>query len=236
MNLLNGLVTFAVRRWQFTVLLFLMFAALGVSSWFAIPRAEDPEFPVPIYTVISVFPGASPEDMEQLITEPIEKRLNALEDVKELTSTSSNGLSVVKIEFHSDVDADNKYDQVLREVNGLRSALPGALQRLEVKRSENSDLAVLQLALVAPAMPYAQLDDIAKRFEDHLARVSGVKHAKRWAAPPREMQVTLDLGRMAMLSLTPAHVLNALGSDNLQIPGGSVDVGTRRYNLSLIHI
>jgi multidrug efflux pump subunit AcrB len=232
MNLLNGLVSFAVRRWQFTVLLFLMFGALGVSNWMSIPRAEDPEFPVPIFTSVAVYPGASPEDMEQLVTEPIEKKLNALEDVKTLTSTSSDGLSVVQVEFSSDVDVDSKYDQVLREINGLRPDLPTALQRLEVLRSENSDLTVVQLALVAPTLPYAQLDDVAKRFEDALARVDGVKKTKRWAAPPRELQVTLDLGRMAARGLAPAQVLSALGSDNLQIPGGSVDVGTRRYNIA----
>ncbi len=232
MNALNGLVGFAVKRWQFTVLLFLMFAALGVSSWMAIPRAEDPDFPVPIFTTVAVYPGASPEDMEQLVTEPIEKKLNALEDVKKLTSTSSDGLSVILVEFKPEVDTDRKYDQVLREINALRADLPASLQRLEVKRNENSDLAVFQLALVAPTMPYAKLDDMATRFEDALARVNGVKNAKRWAAPPREMQVTLDLGRMATLGLTPNNVLNTLGSDNLQLPGGSVDVGTRRYNIA----
>ncbi|MBL0173262.1 MAG: efflux RND transporter permease subunit [Gemmatimonadaceae bacterium] len=232
MNMLNGLVTFAVKRWQFTVLLFLMFTALGVSNWMSIPRAEDPAFPVPIFTAVAVYPGASPEDMEQLVTEPLEKRLNALTDVKEIKSTSADGLSIVNVEFESDVDADRKYDQVLREVNSVRPDLPASLQRLDVIRNENSDLAVLQLALVAPAMPFAQLDDLAKRFEDGLARIDGVKTVKRVAVPPREMQVTLDLGRMATLGPTTAQILNALGSDNLQIPGGSVDVGTRRYNIA----
>ncbi len=232
MNILGALAEFAVKRWQFTVLVFLMSIALGVASWMSIPRAEDPDFPVPIFTAIAVYPGASPEDMEQLVTEPIEKKLNALDDVLKLTSTSSDGLSVIKIQFKPEVDADRKYDQVMREINALRGDLPVGMQRLEVKRSQNSDLAVFQVALVSPATPFAQLDDIAKRFEDGLARVSGVKAAKRWAAPPREMQVTLDLGRMALLGLTPGQVLQSLGSDNTQIPGGSVDVGTRRYNVA----
>jgi multidrug efflux pump subunit AcrB len=101
-----------------------------------------------------------------------------------------------------------------------------------VQRNENSDLTVFQVALVAPQAPYAQVDDLAKRVADALERVPGVKKAERWAAPPREMQVTLDLGRMARLGLTPGQVLNALGSDNAQIPGGSVDAGTRRYNIA----
>lgn len=232
MNPLSKLAEFSVKRWQFTVLLFLMFAALGVSSWIAIPRAEDPDFPVPIFTTVAVYPGASPEDMEQLVTDPIEKQIKTLTNIRKLESTSSDGVSVVNVEFDSDVDAERKYDQVLREVNALRPSLPAALTRLDVQRNENSDITVFQVALVAPTAPYAQVDDIAKRVEDALERVPGVKRARRAGAPPREMQVTLDLGRLARLGITPAQVLNALGSDNTQIPGGSVDVGTRRYNVA----
>ena len=234
MNFLSSLTEFSVKRWQFTVLVFLMFAVLGVVSWMNIARAEDPDFPVPIYTTVAVYPGASPEDMEQLVTEPIEKQLKTLEDVKRIESTSSDGVSVVRVEFDPDADAERKYDQVIREVNALRATLPSALQRLDVERNENSDLAVFQLALVAPSAPYARVDDLAKRLEDALERVPGVKQAERWAAPPREMQVTLDLGRLARLSITPGQVMNALGSDNTQIPGGSVDVGTRRYNVATL--
>ncbi len=94
MNISGAVAEFAVKRWQFTVLLFLMFTALGVSSWMNIPRAEDPDFPIPIFTIVAVYPGASPQDMEQLVTEPIEKKLNEVDDAKKLTSTSSDGLSV----------------------------------------------------------------------------------------------------------------------------------------------
>ncbi len=232
MNLLGKIAEFSVKRWQFTVLAFLMFAAMGVSSWLAIPRAEDPDFPIPTFVAIAVYPGASAEDMEELVTEPIEKQLYALADVRKIRSTSSDGLSVTEVEFEIHVDADRKYDQVVREVNALRPTLPAALQRLEVQRNENSDLTVFQIALLAPSAPYSTVDDVAKRMEDALERVPGVKKVARWAAPPREMQVTLHIGRLARLGLTPAQLLNALESENTQIPGGSVDVGTRRYNIA----
>ncbi len=231
MSFLSRLTAFAVKRWQFTVLVFLMFGALGVSSWYSIPRSEDPQFPVPIFTTVAVYPGASPEDMELLVTEPIEKAINALTEIKKLESTSSDGLSVIKVEFESNVDAERKYDQVVREINNLRPSLPAQLQRLETRKNEGSDITVFQLALVAPTVPYATIDDAAHRIEDAIEKVPGVKKAKRWAAPERQMQVTLDLGRMARLGITSGQVLNALGSDNTQIPGGSVDVGTRRYNI-----
>lgn len=232
MNLFSRLAEFSVKRWQFTILIFLMFAALGVTSWMSIPRAEDPDFPVPIFTAVAVYPGASPEDMEQLVTEPIERKLKGLTELKKLESTSSDGLAVVRVEFEPDVDVERKYDQVVREVNAIRSDLPQALRRLEVRRNENSDLTVFQVALMAPDAPYAQVDDAAKRVTDALEQVPGVKKAERWAAPPREMQVTLDLGRLSRMGITPSQVLQALGSDNTQIPGGSVDVGGRRFNLA----
>jgi multidrug efflux pump subunit AcrB len=232
MNLLSRLAEFSVRRWQFTVLIFFMFAALGVTSWMAIPRAEDPDIPVSIFTVLAVYPGATPEDMEQLVTDPVEKRIKALTEIKKIESTSSDGLSMVRVEFNADVDTERKFDQVVREVNALRPTLPQAIQRLEVRRNENSDLTVFQIALVVPTLPYPQVDDVAKRIADAVEKVPGVKKSERWAAPPREMQVTLDLGRLARLNITPSQVLNALGSDNTQIPGGSVDVGARRYNIA----
>lgn len=229
---MSGIVDFAVRRWQFTVLFFLMLAALGVSSWFAIPRAEDPTFPVPIYTVVAVYPGADAEDMEQLVTEPIEERLAALENVKELYSRSSDGLAAITVEFHESVDADRKHDEVLREVNALRGSLPQALQRLDVTRNESNTVAIMQIALVSETTPYHELDAIAERIEERIERVDGVRDATRWGAPERQVEITLDLGRMSTLGIAPGQVMSALGSDNASIPGGSVDVGARRFNLA----
>ncbi len=227
-----NIVAFAVRRWQFTVLLFLMLSALGYMSWQSIPRAEDPAFPVPIYTVIAVYPGADAEDMEQQVTEPIEKKLASLEKVKELYSRSSDGLAVITVEFDPNEDADRKNDEVLREVNALRSALPASLARLDVQRNENNTVAILQVALVSESTPYHELDVLAERLEERIERVAGVRQADRVGAPRREVQVTLDLPRMATLGIAPSQVLNALGSDNASIPSGSVDVGTRRFNLA----
>ena len=226
------IVDFAVRRWQFTVLLFLMLIALGGLSWLSIPRAEDPSFPVPIYTTIAVYPGADAEDMEQLVVEPIEERLATLENVKELYSRASDGLAVITVEFEPSEDADRKNDEVLREVNALRSSLPAGLQRLDVQRNENNTVAILQLALVSETVPYVELDRIAERLEEQLERETGVRQADRWGAPRRELQVTLDLGKLAALGIAPTQVLGALQSDNTTIPGGSLDVGSRRFNLS----
>jgi multidrug efflux pump subunit AcrB len=225
------LVAFSVKRWQFTILVFLMLAALGVASWFRIPRGEDPIFPIPIFTIVAVYPGASPGDMEQLVVDPLEEQLNAIERVKRLSSDAQDGLAIVEVEFDPEVDADRKEDEVMREVNALRPSLPAGLARLEVIRASGTNVNILQAALVSEAVPYATLDSIAKQVEDRLERVPGVKKSERWAAPTRQVEVNLDLERLSRLGLPAMQVLQAIGSDNTTIPGGSLDAGARRFNL-----
>jgi len=222
---------FSVKNYQFTVVLFAMLVALGLSSWFAIPRAEDPTFPVPIYSVVAIYPGASPDDVEQLVVEPIEEKLGELDDLKDLKTTVRDGLAVVRAEFETSVDADRKYDEVVREINALRGSLPADLRSVEVRKTTSADVNIVQIALVSEIASYHTLDQLAKRLEDRIEAVPGVRGAERWGAPEREIRVSLDLGRLGQIGIPVSRVLAAIGSDNANIPGGSVDVGARRFNV-----
>jgi multidrug efflux pump subunit AcrB len=124
----------SVRRWQLTVLAFLMLVALGVSSWLTIPRAEAPTFPAPVFTVVAVYPGAGPSDLEQLVMDPIEEKLRGLDRVKKVTAAARDGLTTVSVEFEPSVDADRKFDEVQREVNALRPTLPADLRSVTVEK------------------------------------------------------------------------------------------------------
>ena len=85
---------FAVKRYQFTVVLFLMLGALGVASWMRIPRYEDPVIPIPQYNIAAVYPGATAADMEQLVVDKIEARLRSLERMKKIVSHTEDGLEI----------------------------------------------------------------------------------------------------------------------------------------------
>jgi multidrug efflux pump subunit AcrB len=222
---------FSVRNYQFTVVVFLMAAALGASSWLSIPRSEDPTFPVPISTVVAVYPGANPTDIERLVVKKIEDRVAELDELKRMTSRIEDGLATIRVEFQANSDADKKYDEVLREVNSLRGSLPPELTLLEVRKSSPLDVNIVQLALVSELASYRTLDSLAEQLEDRIETVPGVRRGERWAAPAREVRVSLDLGRLSQLGLTPGQVLQAIGSESADIPGGSVDAGLRRFNV-----
>lgn len=222
---------FFVRRWQFTLLLTLLLALLGINAFFAIPRAEDPQFPSPIMVVRSVLPGATPREMEQLVTEPIEDALDALDDVTEIRSTSADGTSSVRVEFDWSSDPDRKYDEVQREVNALRQQLPAGISRIDVQRARTVEVSIVEVALVSERLPMRRLEKLADDLRDAIKRVPGVRDADYWGAPRSEMRVALDLGRLAQLRLPASAVADALARAGLEAPIGAVHAGQRRLTV-----
>jgi multidrug efflux pump subunit AcrB len=204
------------------------------SALFSIAKAEDPTFPYPNFTVVAVYPGSSPADIEKLIVDPIEAKLKALDDVKTMKTMKteiSDGLAVITIEFAAGTDADKKYDDVLRELNVLRAALPTDLQTLKVDKFNAADVNILQVSLVSATASYRELAERADRLRKRLENRKGVKEAKRWAFPGQEVRVSLDLERLAALGVTPLQVIGAIQATNVNIPAGSVDVGRRKFNV-----
>ncbi|HEY0025251.1 MAG TPA: efflux RND transporter permease subunit [Longimicrobium sp.] len=229
--MISRITEFFVDRPQLTVVLFLMTAAMGFASWQAIPKAEDPLLSIPTYLVVGVYPGASAAEIEQLVVEPIEERVGELEGLQKVEARVEDGLAVLIAEFDPAADADDKYDEVLREVNALRPSLPANLHSLDVDKINAADVNIVQVALVSEAVPYHELQRRAERLEERIQAVPGVRRAESWGFPQREVGVQLNLGRLAELRIPPGQVLQAIGGENTSIPGGSVDAGTRRFSV-----
>ena len=222
---------FSVRRWQFTLVLFGLLIAMGVSSLLGIPRSEDPEFPVPVPTVVVVYPGADPVDIERLVVDPIEDAISELDDVKRMDSFSLDGVGVVRPEFHWHTDADEKYDEVVREVNRIRADLPAGLASIEVRKAGSGQVNIVQVALVGRDLSDRELDKLAEDLSDTLETVPGVRSSRWWAVPPPEVRVSVDLERMGRAGVTLTQVEQAVRGGNATVPGGAVDVGLRKFNL-----
>ncbi len=225
------LTEFSVRRWQFTVLLFAMLAALGLAAWATIPRFEDPPLDFPVYTIVAVYPGASPTDLERTVVKKLEDRLNRLEGLDKLDSRIKDGVAVISVSFHFGENPDRKYDEVVREVNAERPLLPAELARLDIERGSTRNVNIVQVALVSEHAPYRTLDSLAEALSDRLGTVPGVRRSERWGAPPREALVELDLGRLAELRLPVGQVLGAIGGESSDVPAGSVETGPRSFSV-----
>ncbi len=229
--ILSNISGFAVRNWQFTLVVFAMLAAIGFNAFNTIPRAEDPELKGPFAVINVALPGADPADIEKLVIRPIEDAVNRLDDLKELESRAEDGLAVITVEFDWSTDPDKKYDDVVREINALRPSLPSGIRRLDVNKFRTSLTNIVQIALVSETAPNRVLEDLADDLTDELYRVPGVRDAEVWALPQSEVRVALDFGRLAALAIPVTAVANAVGADSTELPGGPIHSGARRFNL-----
>jgi multidrug efflux pump subunit AcrB len=226
-----SLLEFPIRRYPFTLILFLCLAVLGWFAFTSIPREEDPYFKIPGFIITTIYPGADPKDLERLVAKPIEDRLAELDDIKKIETTINDGVAVTTIEFLANADADKKYDEVTREVNALRPDMPQDISQIEIRKIAPSLVNIVEIALVSEDAPYRELEDRARELKDALKTVDGVRTAETWAYPKRELRVEVDLKRMAELRLTPGQVIQALQSENANIPAGAIDLGPRSFSL-----
>ena len=225
------LLEFPLRRYQFTVIAFLCLIALGCFAFSSIPREEDPYFKRAAFSFTVIYPGADPKDVERLVAKPIEDRLSTLDDVKKIEITIVDGVAFIAVEFEAHANADQKYDDVTREINALRPELPADIVRLEIRKWNPGSVNVLQLALLSEDAPYRELEDCARDLKDVLQAVPGISTAETWAYPSRELRIAVDTARMAELKITVPQVVAALESENANIPAGSIDVGVRSFSL-----
>ena len=222
---------FAVNRWQFTLVVFLALAALGLHSLVTIPKAEDPTFPMATFSIAAVLPGATPSDVERLVVDPLEAKLKTLDDLKTIQTEIEDGLAVLRVEFRAGVDASKKRDEVLRETTALRPTLPAELVRLDVQQFNAAKVNIIEVALVSDSASFHELDVHARALRRRLENRAGVGEVEIAGLPKQEVTVSLDLERMVALRVSPTELLLAIGAESANVPAGSVEAGSRRFNV-----
>ncbi len=222
---------FAVRRWQFTLVVFALLIALGIASFMSIARSEDPSFPFPAATITLVWPGANPADMERLIVKPLEDAVNTLDNVKKIQSSAFDGLAVVHTEFYYGSDPEKKQDEVIREFNRIRSSLPPDIAQIDIRKDSPGNVNIVQMALVSNSASWRTLKEKSQNLKDAFESVPGVRTAETWAFPEPEVRVAIDLLRLGRSGVGLGQVIQAISGQSANVPGGAVEVGLRRYNL-----
>lgn len=222
---------FSVKNYQFTLIVFVMLAAIGVNSLLTMPRGEDPDIQAPQFSAIVIYPGTSPKDMEELVVNPMEKRFNAMDDIKRIRTSIDDGLAVINIEFKYETDPDKKYQDVVREVDAIRGELPNDITSIDIQKFTPSDVNILQVALLSETMPYKDLEEWSKKLKERLEKIKTLKNVDNWAFPQQQVRVSLDLEKLAQNKIPLNTVLRAIQNENVNIPGGSIEMGSRKFNV-----
>ena len=222
---------YAVKNYQFTLTMFLMVVVVGIVTIMTMPRAEDPDMNAPQFPIIAVYPGTSPDDMEELVVKPVEKRLYELENVRKINTTISDGLAVFAVYYKYGVNVDEKYSEVVRELNSIKGELPKEVIKLEAQKATPSGTNVLQMALISNNASLDQLKITAERLQEDLEKVTALKKVTISGLPESQVKIDLNIEKMAQMQVSPDRVLQAIQSEIANIPGGSIVENTKSYNI-----
>ncbi len=221
----------AIKNSQFTIMIVIMLVLSGIVSFFTMPYSEDPQVSPAASSIVVIYPGANPTDMEQLVVDPIEGVLDELDDIKRIRSSMSDGLAITNIEFLSGSDPDEKYSDVVEKINTIRDELPDDIVKLDMVKWSVASVNILQVAIVSDSVSYREMEEEAEKLRKRLARVNGVKKSEIWAFPEQEIRVDVDLDKMSRMRISLNQLFGIIQSANVNIPGGSVDVGARSFNV-----
>lgn len=222
---------YAVKNYQFTLVIFIMIIALGITTILNMPRSEDPEMHAPTYSVVVVYPGTSPKDMEELIVDPLEKEINELENVLRIRTSISDGLAVMRVEYKYSSNVDDKYQEMVRVVNNKQRELPSDNIFIEVQKFQPSDVNIMQIALISENAPRDKLKFYAEKLQDELEKLSPLKKVEIHGLPVQQVRAELDLEKMAQMNLPVNNVISSLQNETVSIPGGSIDAGNKTFNI-----
>jgi multidrug efflux pump subunit AcrB len=211
-----------VIEYKKIILVFFAAASLwGLMSFYTIPRQQDPDITLLVSRVITAYPGASPEKVEKLVTKPLEEGFETIKGVKKIWSTSSESLSVIMIEVYPGTDTKKAWDDVRYKIDEVRQNLPAEAQEPKLG-TELIRTCMMVLHLEAPGLDYLELEAVSRKVKDELKGLPGVAEIQREGLPDREVQVVLDMDRMARYNLTWSRVSEAVKARNVTIPGGKL--------------
>lgn len=221
----------AVNNPVTTALVFVALALFGVYSLINISIDRFPKFDANVILVMSSYPGASAEDIENNLSKLLENSLNGVSDLKNITSNSKENISIVALEFNEGVDIDVATNDVRDKLDAVNSQLPDGASMPMIFKFSLDEMPIMIMAATADE----SLSALGKILDDQvatpLARVSGVGTVSVAGAPEREIQVYCDPNKLEAYGLTISTISNIIAYENKNIPSGSLDVGSNSYTI-----
>jgi len=223
---------FSVKNYQFTLIIFLLVAVVGVLTLFTMPRSEDPTTHQPQYVITVIYPGTSPKDMEEQVVKPIENKIYGLENIDKILTSIEDGVAVIQPKFKYGVNVDNKYQEISTEINALKnSELPKDIYLIKTEKISSADVKIIQVALVSNTVSGKTLRDEADILKARLEKITNLKEVKYAGMPEQEIRIDMQLDKLAQLKIPLNIVVGSLESEALDIPGGSINLDSKVFNV-----
>ncbi len=221
---------FAVKHATTVLVLFVIIVIGGLSSYNSLPREAAPDIAMPIVIISTPYFGVSPADIETLVTQPMEKELKALRDLKKMTSTSAESVSLITLEFEPEIDIETALQKVRDKVDKAKPELPPDAEDPEIIEVNASDWPVL-IANVSADMDPVRLKELAEDIKDDIEKIPGVLRVDLTGGVEREIQVLADPAALRHHGVSLNQLIGTLQKENINLPGGNVDMGPMTYTV-----
>ncbi len=216
---------FSIKRPIFTIMLTLVIVVLGLISLSRLPIDLMPDITYPTLNISASYPNTAPEEMEQLITRPIEEAMSAVPGVEEVFSTSSQGSSTVRVMFAWGTNLDEAANEVRERLDRVIGRLPEGVARPTLRKFDPAQMPILMIGIVANLDPIQLRRIVDEQIAYRLERVPGVASVDVWGALEREIQINLYPDKVKALGLPLDLIINRIRQENIDIPAGTIEKG-----------
>lgn len=230
---MKAFIQFFVEKKQFTYIVIAGLLILGINSLLTMPRGEEPDMNFPIYSVAVIMPGATPTELQDQVIKPIEDAFYEMDGIKEIKASAASGLAYIGLRYDFSTDRDEKYQEIIREMERLRSGeLLQNIAQILIKRTRTTDVNIYQIALLSEIASYADLEYHSTELKNRLKKVGGIKTVETWGYPRQEVKVELNINKLSEYNIPVSSVFTALKRDSYTLPAGNVVSGNTAFNVN----
>ncbi len=227
------MINYIVKKRKITLLFFIVLIIVGVASGLQLPKQLMPDVVVKQAMVTTVYAGANPDRVEQTVTKILEQKIKEVPNLKTVTSTSSAGVSSILIEAQPDADAETVWNDLRKKIQDVEADLPDDADKPIVNDNLTKSF-VQSFALYGKSTDDIwALNDLMHTWEDQLRSVEGVTDVVIDGIPEQQVRIDADMNKLQQYGIAWESILQAIQSSNDRVPTGTIDNGTRSYELNV---
>ena len=213
---------FFVQNFRVVVLLILLLSGWGIFSYLTLPREANPEITIPVAVITDVYPGASPADVEELVTKKIETDISGVAGINKVTSTSANSFSSVSVEFDSNQNVDDATRRLRDQLSKIRNDIPSEANDPQVVQISFDNTPVVTFELSGPYDGFT-LRTYAENIQDDLEKIPGMREVNVSGGDQSEFDIDYDPQKLDLYGITLAQANQAVAATNHAIPAGNFE-------------
>lgn len=228
------LIKLSIKRPSVLIVMLSLLLLGGFYSYKLLNYELIPKFEVNVVTISTIYPGASPSEIESTVTKKIEDAVSALENIKKIQSYSYESLSVVVVQLTNDANVDNTLNEAQRKINAIRANLPTDAKEPSLSKFSLSDLPIVSIGVTSKLSSQELYDLVDKKIQPELSRVPGVAQVNIIGGRKREIRVNVDAKKLEGYGLSIGQVQQLIAASNMEIPVGKIKTRENSTSIRLL--